>query len=160
MTLRMTRTPKSHHVAELGKRRVKHRRGWSSKNANVSFVGDPFGKTLNRTHMINRSRQGNPVFLRMNIRITIPGEVNYPAMMRKAPSNRGNTALWKESIESLVRVYPTMRRTSSRNTQIIEEGCSSETSPPTTTDTRIINNRSKRPVPDNPSSKTNPTKKH
>jgi hypothetical protein len=88
MQLRITRIPKSHHVAELGKRRVKHRRGWSRRKANVSFLAEPSGSTLKQVQMINLRKQGNPVFLALE-RYRIWA---YPAIIKKEPSRRGKTA--------------------------------------------------------------------
>ena len=59
----MDRTPKSHHVGELGKSSVKQRRGWSSRKVYVSFLNEPSEQVLDNIQMVNRRKQGNPVFL-------------------------------------------------------------------------------------------------
>ena len=65
---------------------------------------EPAGEILKRIQMIKRRRHGNPVFL--NLVFLWEGE--YPAMMRKDPMRSGNTAVWKEIMESGVNVYPTI----------------------------------------------------
>jgi hypothetical protein len=99
----MTRTPKSHHVAELGKRSVKHRRGWSRRKANVSFFAEPSGITLKHIQIINLRKHGNPVFLDIKNRSRY---LSYPAIIKNEPRISGKTALWKDIIESGVNVYP------------------------------------------------------
>jgi hypothetical protein len=85
----------------------------------------------------------------------------YPAMMRKEPSRRGNTALWKEIIESLVKVYPEVSvQNGVFDTEIVKQGCPSEDSPPTATDARVINDSSKSPISHYPWSKTKPSNSH
>lgn len=111
--LRTKRTPRSHQVAELGKRSVKQRRGWSNRKANVSFFVEPVGESLKRIQIINRSKHGKPVFLpkfqhKVEKKHIGVREV-YPTMMRKAPMRSGKTASLKEMKESGVRVYPTIR---------------------------------------------------
>lgn len=87
----MTRIQKSHQVALVGKRRVKQRRGWSSKKLSSSHVSLFAGTKIDETHITNRSMHGNPVL---------------PTMMRKLPIRSGSTASWKEIIESGVSVKP------------------------------------------------------
>ena len=89
--LRITRIQKSHHVAALGKSKVKQRLGWSSKNLSSSHTPLSRGMTSEATHMTNRSIHGNPVF---------------PMTIRKLPRTRGSIAYWKDCIESGVSVYP------------------------------------------------------
>lgn len=89
--LRTTRIQNSHHVAALGKSKVKQRRGWSSKNLNSSHTPLLCGTRNELSQITKRSMHGKPVF---------------PITMRKLPSRRGNTALWKETIESGVSVKP------------------------------------------------------
>jgi hypothetical protein len=75
---RITSTQNSHQVASDGKSKVKHRRGWSSKNRSSSQIPLPCGTQYDETQITKRSMQGNPVF---------------PIMMRKVPNRRGNTAV-------------------------------------------------------------------
>jgi len=88
---RTTRIQNSHHVAALGKSKVKQRRGWSSKNLNSSHTPLFCGTRNELSQITKRSMHGKPVF---------------PITMRKLPSRRGNTAFWKEIIESGVSVKP------------------------------------------------------
>ena len=89
---RAIRIAKSHQVALRGKRSVKQRRGWSSKNLNSSHSGFPLGTHLEVIQMISLSMHGKPVL---------------PMMMRKVRSNKGKMAAWNEFIESAVMVNPT-----------------------------------------------------
>jgi hypothetical protein len=66
MKLRIDRTPKSHHVGELGKSSVKQRRGWSSRKLNVSFITESSELILDSIQMVKRRKQGNPVFLHIS----------------------------------------------------------------------------------------------
>jgi hypothetical protein len=88
---RMTRIQKSHHVAAVGKSKVKQRLGWSSKNLSSSHIPLSRGVKSDATHITTLSIHGNPVF---------------PITMRKLPNRRGSTAYWKDCIESGVSVYP------------------------------------------------------
>ena len=89
--LRTTRIQNNHHVAELGNSNVKQRRGWSSKNFSSSHTPLSFGTRYELSQITKRSMHGKPVF---------------PMTIRKLPSSRGSTALWKEIIESGVSVNP------------------------------------------------------
>jgi hypothetical protein len=84
-------TQNSHQLAWLGKRRVKQRRGWSSKKRSSSQTPLRAGTHLEQSQITKRSMQGKPVF---------------PIIMRKVPNSSGRTAVWKEIIESGVRVKP------------------------------------------------------
>ena len=83
--------PKRTHVAELGKRRVKQRRGWSSRNLISSQRENCSGTTFPPIQIMNRSIQGNPVL---------------PMMIKKLPRSRGSTAPWNDIMESGVSVKP------------------------------------------------------
>ena len=91
MPLRAMRIQKSTHVALFGNRSVKQRRGWSSKNLSSSHIPDSRGTNLDDIQITKRSMHGNPVF---------------PIMIRKLPNSKGNTASWKEIMESGLSVKP------------------------------------------------------
>jgi len=88
---RTTRTQNNHQVALLGKSKMKHRRGWSSKKRNSSYRELPRRTSFDRTQMMKRSMIGNPVL---------------PMTMRKLPRRRGKIAYWKDTMESGVSVKP------------------------------------------------------
>jgi hypothetical protein len=88
---RTNENQKSHQEAVLGKRRVKQRLGWSSRNRSSSQTPRFSGTIFEIVQMNSRSVNGKPVC---------------PAMMRIAPTNRGTTAVRNEIIESGVSVYP------------------------------------------------------
>src|SRR3569833_820838 len=89
--LRITRSQKSHQVAPDGKRRVKHRLGWSSRNSSSSDRPVPRGTKREVNQMTNRCMTGKPVL---------------PMTMRNDKSSRGKTAVLNEFMLSGVRVKP------------------------------------------------------
>ena len=89
--LRTTKIQNNHQVALDGNNKVKHRRGWSSKNFNSSKIPLFFGTYREVIQMMIRSMIGNPVF---------------PIMIKKDINNNGQTAVLKDIMLSGVRVYP------------------------------------------------------
>jgi hypothetical protein len=75
--LRITKIQKSHQVALLGNKSVKHRLGWSRRKCNSSQNGLSTVANFDISQMMNLNMHGNPVF---------------PIIIKKLPSSKGNTA--------------------------------------------------------------------
>jgi hypothetical protein len=73
-------------------------------------------------------------------------------MIKKDPDKSGQTALWKEFMESGVRVYPVLISYCG-HTEIVEEGGPSEYRPPTAIDAITIENCTKVIIQENPRAK-------